>query len=70
MHSGHSKRECKGNKCLQNGDVVVDLCTMFLRDTFCNPNDVAAFLFLQFQIGVKDSKVKLLHKRVDIQFDL
>merc|ERR1719219_3207246 len=43
---------------------------MFLCHTFGNPNDISAFLFFQFQIGVENSKVELLHKGVDVQLDL
>lgn len=43
---------------------------MLLCNAFCNPNDVTTFLFLELQVGVEDTEVKLLHERVDVQFYL
>ena len=43
---------------------------MFLSYTFCNPDNVSTFLLFQFQIRVKYSEMKLLHKSIDVQFDL
>lgn len=59
---------CAGN--LQNWNVIVDLSAVFLSDALGNPNNVAAFLFLELQIRIENAKVELLHKCVDIQFDL
>ena len=42
---------------------------MFLRHAFRNPNNIATFLLLQFQISVENAEMKLLHKSVDIQLD-
>ena len=55
---------------LKDWNVVVNLGSVFLCDTFRDPNNVTTFLFLQFQIGIENSKVKLLHECVNIQFDL
>ena len=55
---------------LKDWNVVVNLGSVFLSDTFRDPNNVTTFLFLQFQIGIENSKVKLLHECVNIQFDL
>lgn len=43
---------------------------MLLCDAFGDPDDVAAFLLLQFQVRVEDTEVELLHESVDVQFDL
>merc|ERR1712045_803169 len=54
---------------LKDWDVVVNLGSMLLSDTFRDPNNVTTFLFFQFQIGIKNAKVKLLHECINIQFD-
>lgn len=41
-----------------------------LRDTFCDPNDVAILLLLQFDVRVKDSKVELLQEGLSVKFHL
>ena len=55
---------------LKDWNVIVNFGAMFLRNAFCNPHNIATFLLFQFQIRVKDSKMKLLHKSIDVQFDL
>lgn len=55
---------------LQNGNVIVYLCAMLLCHALGDPDDVAALLFLQFQVRVEDTEVELLHESVDVQFDL
>ena len=55
---------------LEDGNVVVDLGSVPLRDAFGDPDDVPALLLLQLQEGVEDPEVELLHERVDIQLDL
>lgn len=52
---------------LENWNVVVDFSTVFLSHTFTYPNNVSAFLFLQLQVGVEDTKVELLKECIDIQ---
>ena len=51
---------------LQDGNVVVDLGLVALSDALGNPHDVTAFLFLEAEIGVEDSVVELLQKRVHV----
>lgn len=55
---------------LQNRNIVVDLGAVLLRDALGDPDDVAAFLLLQLQVGVEDTEVELLHECVDVQLDL
>jgi len=50
-------------------NIVVNFGAMLLRHTFGNPHNIPAFLLLQFQVGVENSKVELLHKGVHIQLD-
>lgn len=58
-------------KCdLQDWNVIVDLGAVLLSHAFGDPDDVAALLFLKFQVRVEDSEVELLHECVDIQFHL
>lgn len=61
---------CVSVRDLQNWNVIVDLGAMLLRNALGDPDNVAAFLFLELQIGVEDAEVELLHKCVDVQFDL
>lgn len=44
-------------------NVIVNFRRLPLCDTLCYPNDVPVFLFTQFDVGVEDTKVKLLHER-------
>lgn len=39
-----------GRVCLKDGDVVVNLGTVFLCDTLGYPNNIPAFLFFELQI--------------------
>lgn len=55
---------------LQDWNVIVNLGTMSLCDTFCDPDDISAFLLFQFQIRIKDAEMKLSQEGVDIEFDL
>lgn len=64
------KRQTIKSQCLKDWNVVVDLGTMLLSHAFRNPDHIPAFLLLQLQIGIENAIVKLLHKSVDIQFDL
>lgn len=58
-------------KCnLQDWNVIVDFGAMLLGDAFSNPDNVSAFLFLQFQVRVEDTEVELLHECIHVQFDL
>jgi hypothetical protein len=55
---------------LEDGNVVVDFCAVFLGDTLCDPHDVAALLLLELQIRVEHTKVELLHEGHHIQTHL
>lgn len=55
---------------LEDGDVVIDLCSVFLSYTLGDPDDIAALLLLEFQVRIENAKVELLHKSVHVQFDL
>jgi hypothetical protein len=55
---------------LEDGNVVVDFCAVFLGDTLCDPDDVAALLLLQLQIRVEHTKVELLHECHHVQTHL
>lgn len=46
----------------ENGDIVVDFGAVPLSDAFSNPHDVPALLFLQFNIGVEHTEVKLVQE--------
>lgn len=50
--------------------IVVDLGLISLSDAFSNPNDIAIFLFLQFNKCIEDAKVKLALECEHVQFDL
>ena len=50
--------------CLEDGNVTVNLSPMPLCYAFCDPNDVTAFLFLQFHISIEASEVELLHEGI------
>lgn len=41
-----------------------------LCDTLSDPDDVATFLLLQFDVGVKYSEVELLHESKRVQLHL
>lgn len=43
-------------------NVVVYLGAVALSNAFSNPDDVAALLFLQLDIGVEDAIVELVHE--------
>lgn len=47
---------------LEDRYVVVNLGLLSLCDALSNPDDVAALLLLQFDVGVKHSKVELLQE--------
>ena len=51
-------------------DVIVNFGAIFLCHTFGNPNYVAMFLLLQFDVSVKDAKLELLQKSVFIERNL
>jgi len=55
---------------LEYRNVAVDLSTMSLRHTLCNPDDVAVFLLFQFHKSVENAKMKLVHKCFRHQFHL
>lgn len=55
---------------LQDWNVIVDLGAVLLGHAFGDPDDIAALLLFQLQVGVEDSEVELLHECVDIQFHL
>ena len=50
--------------------VVVDFCPVFLSHALCNPDDIPALLFLEFEERVEHAEVELLHKRIHVQFNL
>lgn len=58
------------NMCSEDRNVIVDLCSMFLSNTFRNPHDVTAFLLLQFKVWVEHTKMELLEESMDIQPNL
>jgi len=55
---------------LEDGYVVVNLGFLPLCDTLSDPDNVAALLFLQFDVGVKYSEVELLQESKCVQFHL
>lgn len=55
---------------LQNGYVVVNLCSVLLRNALCDPHDISALLLLQLEIGIEDPKVELVEKGIDIELYL
>lgn len=54
----------------EDGDVIVYLGLLPLRDALCDPNDVAILLLLQFDVGVEDPKVELLQESESVQLHL
>jgi len=55
---------------LEYGDVVVNLSPVPLGDTLCNPHNVPALLFLQFDIGIEHAEMKLIQEGQLIKFHL
>lgn len=55
---------------LEDRNVIIDLGTMFLCNTFRYPDDVTAFLLFQFQIRVENAEMELLDECKHIQFHL
>lgn len=55
---------------LEYGDVVVNLSPVSLGDTLCNPHNVPALLFLQFDIGIEHAEMKLIQEGQLIKFHL
>ena len=55
---------------LEDGDVVVYLGLVVLRDTLGDPDYVATLLLLQLQERVEDPEVELLHERVHVKLHL
>ena len=55
---------------LHDGYVVVDFGPMFLSHALCDPDDIPALLFLEFEERVEHAEVELLHKRIHVQFNL
>ena len=51
-------------------NVILNLCTVTLRDTLGNPDNVAHFLLLQFDERIENAKVELVQICVHIQFYL
>ena len=51
----------------EDGDVVVNLGPVALRNALADPDDVATLLLLQLEEGVEDSKVELLHESILVQ---
>jgi len=60
-----------GNRLrLEDGDELVDLCTVVLLYALRDPDDVTNLLLLQFHVGVEHAVVELLLERVPVQLDL
>lgn len=55
---------------LEDGYVVVYLGLLSLCDTLSDPDNVATLLLLQFDVGVKYSKVELLQESKCVQLHL
>lgn len=55
---------------LEDGNIIVNFSAMLLGNTFGNPHNVTALLFLEFQVRIEYTKVELLHEGVHVQFDL
>ena len=55
---------------LKYWNIVVNLRLVPLCNTFSNPYNIAAFLFLELDISVKHSKMELLLKRKCVHLDL
>jgi hypothetical protein len=64
------KRHEKSFRNLKDGDVAIDLCSVLLSNTFGDPDDVPAFLFLQLHKSVEDAKVELIHEGILHQLHL
>ena len=55
---------------LKDRYVVVDLGLVPLRDTLCDPEDVANLLLLQPDVGVEYAQVELLQEGQHVQLHL
>lgn len=65
VHIFWSTQQVEGMN-LEDWYVVVNFCAMLLRNTFGNPNNVAALLLLQLQVRVEYAKMELLNKRENV----
>lgn len=54
----------------EDGDVVVYLGLSSLCHTLGDPDDVAALLLLQFDVGIKHAEVELLQEGEHVELDL
>lgn len=57
------RRNCDPD-CSENGNVAVNLCPVSLGHTFRDPDDVPVLLLLQLHVGIKHTKLKLLHEGI------
>lgn len=56
--------------CSEDRNVIVNLCSMFLSNTFRDPDNVTAFLLLQFKVRIEHTKMELLEESMDVQPNL
>jgi len=53
---------------LEDRNIIIDLGTMFLSNTFRYPDDITAFLLFQLQVRIEYAEMELLDKCKHIQF--
>ena len=55
---------------LEDGNVVLNLGPVPLRNALCDPHNVASLLLLETHVRIEDAKVELLHEGTHIDFNL
>lgn len=71
LHNVHPKiDQSRSVNLFEDRYVVVYLGLLSLCDTFCDPDNVTTLLLLQFDVGVKYSKVELLQESKCVQLHL
>ena len=55
---------------MNNGNITLDFSPMSLSNALCDPNYIPAFLFLQFDVRVEATVLKLLHEAIHVQINL
>ena len=54
----------------ENRNVVINLGSVSLCNTLGDPDNITTFLLLQTNVRVENTKMKLLHERLDIDLHL
>lgn len=69
-HPGHLRALPDKGKHSEDGNVVVNLCSVALRNALRDPHNVATFLLFQFHKSVKHTKMELVQESQLVQLHL